>query len=102
MAHDASAAEIWHIATECKNIFVDCMATTPALGEQVWLRSAQAEYNLWCASIKATKPITDKSSLDYRLRKDKWRDVRDDICDLLRSLSGTLQKCRVLSDGEFY
>lgn len=99
MASDVGAAEIWHMATDCRTTFVDCVAT-PSLGEQLWLRSAQGEFNLWCTSIKATKPTTDKSSLDYRLRKDKWKDVRDDIRDLLRSLSGALRQCRDLADGK--
>jgi hypothetical protein len=97
MEHGEANPEICRIATDCKRVFVDYVESL-AVEEQAWARSAQGEFNLWCASIKATK--SDKSSLDYRLRKDIWNDVREDICDLLRGLLQALRKCQHLADGE--
>jgi hypothetical protein len=96
MEHGAATTEIWRIATDCKLAFV--VYVKSAVEEQAWARSAQGEFNLWCASIKATK--SDRSSLDYRLRKDMWKDVREDICDLLRGLLAALDKCQHLADGK--
>ncbi|KAF2821888.1 hypothetical protein CC86DRAFT_386241 [Ophiobolus disseminans] len=96
MEHDISKPEIWLFATDCKSAFANCIST-PALGEQNWIRSAQGNSNLWCAGIKATRASNDKSSLDSRLRKQTWQGVREDICDLLRGLNETLRKCQGLS-----
>jgi len=98
MEHDANKNEIWQFATLCKATFTDCLST-PALREQAWVRSAHGDFNLWCAGIKATKPSSDKSSLDYRLRKHTWKGIREDICDLLRGLLEALRKCQDLSKG---
>jgi hypothetical protein len=96
MDDSADDAEIYGIAMQCKGVFADCVAN-PALGEQAWIRSAQGDFNLWCAGIKATS--TDKSSLDYRLRRKP--DMREAICDLLRGLVEALRKCQQLIVGEF-
>ncbi|KAF3930997.1 hypothetical protein ABW20_dc0100926 [Dactylellina cionopaga] len=68
------SANILSIAKLCKEAFADCVSTI-AIGEQAWIRSAQGDFNLWCASIKATS--SNKSSLDYRLREKL--DLREDI-----------------------
>ncbi|KAF3172082.1 hypothetical protein TWF788_009525 [Orbilia oligospora] len=83
------STNISRIANECKTVFADC-TSTPDMGEEVWVRSAQGDFNLWCLGIKATS--SNKSSLDYRLREKP--DVREDICDLIRGLVDSLQKCQ--------
>ena len=83
-------------AEQCKVAFA-CCAASPALLGQAWIRSAQGDFNLWCASIKATS--TSKSSLDYRLRRRE--DVREPICDLLQGLVVALKKCQQLAGGKF-
>jgi hypothetical protein len=89
---------ISQLAAECKTEFARCMSIT-VLNEQTWLRSAQGDFNLWCAGIKAVKPDSDRSSFDHRLRKEKWKSLREDICDLLRGLLGALNKCQHFCEG---
>ncbi|KAI9662762.1 MAG: hypothetical protein M1829_006157 [Trizodia sp. TS-e1964] len=89
-------AEIAPLAIRCKSVFADCIAKQ-ALSEQAWIRSAQGDFNLWCAGINATR--SNKSSLDYRLRRRV--DVREAICNLLGGLDEALQKCQHLVAGEF-
>ncbi|EGX48305.1 hypothetical protein AOL_s00080g430 [Orbilia oligospora ATCC 24927] len=88
------STNISRIASECKTIFAGCIST-PGMGEEAWVRSAQGDFNLWCLGIKATS--SNKSSLDYRLREKP--DVREDICDLIRGLINSLQKCQRLLIG---
>ncbi|KAF3129499.1 hypothetical protein TWF594_010964 [Orbilia oligospora] len=88
------STNISRIANECKTVFADCIST-PGMGEEVWVRSAQGDFNLWCLGIKATS--SNKSSLDYRLREKP--DVREDICDLIRGMVDSLQKCQRLFIG---
>ncbi|CAN9153620.1 unnamed protein product [Alternaria alternata] len=68
------------------------MAGKPDLGRQTWFRSAHGDFNLWSNGIRASD--SDKSSLKYRLRNEKWKSVRDDIYDLLRGLCGILVNCQ--------
>jgi hypothetical protein len=93
-----SHGPISQLAAECKAEFVRCMSTT-GLNEQIWLRSAQGNFNLWCAGIKAIQPNSDRSSFDYRLRKEKWQSLREDICDLIRGLLEALNKCQHFCEG---
>ncbi|KAF3297187.1 hypothetical protein TWF132_008542 [Orbilia oligospora] len=88
------STNISRIANECKTVFANCIST-PGMGEEFWVRSAQGDFNLWCLGIKATS--SNKSSLDYRLREKP--DVREDICDLIRGMVDSLQKCQRLFIG---
>lgn len=96
MDDNTNGAGIYRAVRQCKVVFADCVSN-PAFGDQAWIRSAQGDFNLWCAGIKAAS--TDKSSLDYRLRTKP--DVREPICDLLQGLVVALQKCQQLIMGEF-
>ncbi|USP74753.1 hypothetical protein yc1106_02027 [Curvularia clavata] len=85
---DSKSFEIYRVARECKDVFARCVAD-PELGQHVWIRSAQGDFNLWCAGINVTR--TDKSSLDYRLRTKT--EVRDVVYGLVRALIGALERC---------
>ncbi|KAF7532041.1 hypothetical protein G7054_g8324 [Neopestalotiopsis clavispora] len=85
--------EIRSAAQECKSAFTYFCAQDAS--SQSWIRSAQGNFNLWCAELKVTSP-DDTSTLDHRLRKKE--NVRNIIRDLLRGLSGALNKCRRLID----
>jgi len=93
---DSKGFEICLVARQCKAVFAECVAD-PALGQHAWIRSAQGDFNLWCAGINVTS--ADKSSLDYRLRTRP--DVRDVVHDLVRALLEALERCRRLVAGEF-
>ncbi|KAK6523153.1 hypothetical protein TWF694_006048 [Orbilia ellipsospora] len=85
------SANISLLSNECKSVFAECVST-PGMGEEAWVRSAQGNFNLWCIGIKATS--SNRSSLDYRLREKL--DVREDICDLIRGLIDSLKICQRL------
>lgn len=87
--------DISQIARQCKAAFARC-AASPTLGQRPWVRSAQGDFNLWCAGINAT--TTDKSSLDYRLRTRQ--DVSDTVRDLLQAMVEAIGRCEKLV-GEF-
>lgn len=86
---------IRRVAEQCKTAFTECLAHEVL--DQVGIRSAQGNFNLWCAELKVTS-IDDKSTLDYRLRNKE--NIRNIIRDLLRGLLCALSKCRQLIDGE--
>lgn len=89
------SSRISSVASQCKSIFAECVASSQ-LGQQTWVRSAQGDFNLWCAGISVLK--TDKSSLDYRLRTRP--DVRDTIRDLVQALIEALTRCQQSVLGE--
>jgi hypothetical protein len=80
--------EIRPVVAECRDVFSECLAV-PHLAEQVWLQTAQIEFNFWRSNIHAGS--RDRSSLDYRLRERP--EVREAICSLLRGLAEALRKC---------
>lgn len=90
-------AELSVIALRCKHVFETCVAN-PAVAQQLWLRSAQGDFNLWCAATKAIS--TSKSSLGHCLR-DK-RDARAAICDLIRALADSVETCFDVIVGKLY
>ena len=96
-AIEAQHIEIPDIVIRCQTQFAK-LATNQTCVRQPWFRSAQGDFNLWCSGIKASGH--DKSSLTYRLRKEKWKSVRDDIHDLLRGLCGILVQCQQLNSGK--
>lgn len=88
---------IYRAAGACSERFDACIAS-PALREYViFIRSAQGDYNLWCAAIKATS--RGKASLDYRLRNHQ--DVRDVVCGLLAGLATALGRWARRAAGKF-
>ncbi|KAH6869554.1 hypothetical protein B0T10DRAFT_281052 [Thelonectria olida] len=91
MDDSRGSLEICGVARQCKAVFAECVAN-PSLGHQAWIRAAQGDFNLWCASINATS--AGKSSLDYRLRTRP--DVRDAVRGLVRALVEALKKCQQL------
>ena len=100
MSDDAMVAphlEIPGVVIQCQREFAK-LATTQICIRQPWFRSAQGDFNLWCSGIRASG--YDKSSLNYRLRKENWKNVRDDIYNLLRGLYGILVKCHQLNSGK--
>ncbi|KAK5658464.1 hypothetical protein OQA88_1853 [Cercophora sp. LCS_1] len=81
-------AEISVLARRCKHVFEACVAN-PAVAQQPWVRSAQGDFNLWCAATKAIS--TSKSSLGYCLRNKQ--DARATICGLIRALADSIETC---------
>lgn len=81
-------AEISVVARRCKHVFETCVAN-PAVAQQPWLRSAQGDFNLWCAATKAIS--TSKSSLGHCLRNKEG--ARAAICGLIRALGDSIETC---------
>ncbi len=81
-------AEISDIAHRCKDVFEE-RAAHPAMAQQPWLRSAQGDFNLWCAATKATG--TSKSSLGYCLRNN--RSAQATVCGLIQALVESVNTC---------
>lgn len=90
-------AEISVNALRCRHVFEACVAN-PAVAQQPWLRSAQGDFNLWCAATKATS--TSKSSLGHCLRNK--RDARATICGLIRALADSVETCFDAIVGKLY
>ncbi|OIW27242.1 hypothetical protein CONLIGDRAFT_645529 [Coniochaeta ligniaria NRRL 30616] len=78
--------EICKAAKACREAFTRCLSN-PTFSELDWFENRQAEFNLWIASLKATR--TGKTSLDHRVRE--YPEVRGLICDLLAGLLEALE-----------
>lgn len=81
-------ADIAKVASACKHVFEIC-ANTAVLAQEPWFRSAQGQFNLWCAATKATS--TSKSSLGFCLRAKRSATVA--ICELILALGDSVQIC---------
>lgn len=88
-------AEISALARRCQHVFEACVAN-PAVAQQPWLRSAQGDFNLWCAATKAIS--TSRSSLGHCLKNK--RDARAAICGLIRALADSIEACLDAIVGE--
>lgn len=80
----------------CRKLFVSCISSNRHPEYIVSIRSAQGDFNLWCAAIKATS--VGKASLDYRLRD--YSNVSDIVCNWLSSLKASLEKYEHGTDGK--
>lgn len=74
-------SEIYEVAQRCKDVFGEHVAS-PVMAQEPWFRSAQGDFNLWCAATNATS--TRKSSLTHSLRYKA--NTRATICALIRAL----------------
>lgn len=93
-----SMDETTHISAvvkTCRDLF-DAVQADPAMVHHPWLRSAQGDFNLWCAATKAIG--TGKSSLSYCLR-DK-APARNTICGLILALTDSVRICYKALNGQ--
>lgn len=90
------AGVIYKAATSCRRLFNSCVSSVPFPEHATSIRSAQGDFNLWCAAIGVTS--VGKSSLDYRLRDHE--DIRDKVCNWLASLEASLERYYHGIDGK--
>lgn len=87
---------IYEAAVSCQKLFSSCVSNNFHRDYFVHVRSAQGDFNLWCAAIKATS--VGNASLDYSLRDHS--DITDIVCKWLASLEASLQILELGTDSK--
>lgn len=87
--------QICRAARMCQAAFRRCATSLASTDDSMWIRSAQADFNLWSSAIRAIG--RGKSSMDYRLSRHP--ELSEIVRDLLTGLTTSVERYAEIAPG---